>query len=330
MQRWSKATAQSLASDTVPLIDCDQSTPLIHFCLFARGEQQLCRDQSESTLYFLKLSQDMIQPTTYCSANLVGSAFSSRQVNIYCARQYRVALYLCTSDKPHNRTNLNAGCLGITLSYHRQLSHKSFQCPKWLEYVFAYCGVLAVQVMWLAKPIPQILYIALHRYSRCNNIYVTAACRDNQELLIILALISKQLLQTLCRYHHCVSSCLLAFCLLHTRCYFCNISIWQRFISIVYTSHCANSRFMHKCKKYKALLISSEKTLMCRVTQSSGLAVIDITICTVTLQWTLTHHMRASGGVMLVGSSTMRSVISVRSTTSDHSFIDQYDYNQQI
>lgn len=37
------------------------------------------------------------------------------------------------------------GCLGITLSFHRQLSHRSFQTPKWLEYFFAYCGVLAVQ-----------------------------------------------------------------------------------------------------------------------------------------------------------------------------------------
>tara|TARA_B100000519_G_scaffold199083_1_gene209668 strand:+ start:410 stop:1624 length:1215 start_codon:yes stop_codon:yes gene_type:complete len=37
------------------------------------------------------------------------------------------------------------GCLGITLSYHRQLSHKSFQSPKWLEYALAYCGALAVQ-----------------------------------------------------------------------------------------------------------------------------------------------------------------------------------------
>lgn len=37
------------------------------------------------------------------------------------------------------------GCLGITLSYHRMLSHKSFQVPKWLEYTLAYCGVLAVQ-----------------------------------------------------------------------------------------------------------------------------------------------------------------------------------------
>lgn len=37
------------------------------------------------------------------------------------------------------------GCLGITLSYHRQLSHKSFTTPKWLEYVLAYCGVLACQ-----------------------------------------------------------------------------------------------------------------------------------------------------------------------------------------
>jgi len=37
------------------------------------------------------------------------------------------------------------GCLGITLSFHRQLSHRSFQTPKWLEYALAYCGVLAVQ-----------------------------------------------------------------------------------------------------------------------------------------------------------------------------------------
>ena len=37
------------------------------------------------------------------------------------------------------------GCLGITLSFHRQLAHKSFKTPKWLEYVFAYFGALAVQ-----------------------------------------------------------------------------------------------------------------------------------------------------------------------------------------
>ena len=38
-----------------------------------------------------------------------------------------------------------AGCLGITLSFHRQISHRSFQTPKWVEYCLAYCGVLAVQ-----------------------------------------------------------------------------------------------------------------------------------------------------------------------------------------
>lgn len=38
-----------------------------------------------------------------------------------------------------------SGCLGITLSYHRQLSHKSFTTPKWLEYCLAYCGALAMQ-----------------------------------------------------------------------------------------------------------------------------------------------------------------------------------------
>ena len=38
------------------------------------------------------------------------------------------------------------GLFGITISYHRNLSHKSFKIPKWLEYLFAYCGVHASQV----------------------------------------------------------------------------------------------------------------------------------------------------------------------------------------
>lgn len=38
------------------------------------------------------------------------------------------------------------GLFGITLSFHRNLSHRSFKLPKWLEYLFAYCGVLALQV----------------------------------------------------------------------------------------------------------------------------------------------------------------------------------------
>lgn len=54
----------------------------------------------------------------------------------------------------HLRANLGAmligwvitGMLGITLSYHRQLSHKAFTTPKWLEYALAYCGVMAMQV----------------------------------------------------------------------------------------------------------------------------------------------------------------------------------------
>jgi len=50
-----------------------------------------------------------------------------------------------------------SGCLGITLSYHRQLSHRSFQTPKWLEYVLAYCGVLAAQ----GDPIE---WVSSHRY----------------------------------------------------------------------------------------------------------------------------------------------------------------------
>ncbi|KAM6602277.1 hypothetical protein CsatA_021886 [Cannabis sativa] len=37
------------------------------------------------------------------------------------------------------------GLFGITLSFHRNLSHHSFKLPKWLEYFFAYCGTQALQ-----------------------------------------------------------------------------------------------------------------------------------------------------------------------------------------
>jgi len=43
---------------------------------------------------------------------------------------------------------------GITLSYHRQLAHKSFTTPKPLEYAFAYCGALALQshpINWVSS-----------------------------------------------------------------------------------------------------------------------------------------------------------------------------------
>lgn len=52
---------------------------------------------------------------------------------------------------------LITGMLGITLSYHRNLSHKSFTLPKWLEYTFAYCGVLAMQ----GDPLE---WVSSHRY----------------------------------------------------------------------------------------------------------------------------------------------------------------------
>lgn len=37
------------------------------------------------------------------------------------------------------------GGLGITLGWHRLLTHRSFQTPKWLEYFFAFCGSLACE-----------------------------------------------------------------------------------------------------------------------------------------------------------------------------------------
>ena len=37
---------------------------------------------------------------------------------------------------------LTAG-VGVTLGYHRLITHRSFRAPKWLEYVLLFCGTLA-------------------------------------------------------------------------------------------------------------------------------------------------------------------------------------------
>jgi fatty-acid desaturase len=45
------------------------------------------------------------------------------------------------------------GMLGITLGYHRLLTHRSFSCPKWLEHLFALLGVCCLQdspARWVA------------------------------------------------------------------------------------------------------------------------------------------------------------------------------------
>lgn len=71
---------------------------------------------------------------------------------VYCAFIGGMHLLACAAPFYFSWTNLAgfavmyfiSGCLGITLSYHRLLSHKAFTVPKWLEYILAYCGVLAV------------------------------------------------------------------------------------------------------------------------------------------------------------------------------------------
>ncbi len=43
--------------------------------------------------------------------------------------------------------------VGIAISYHRQLTHRSFSTPKWLEYAMAICGTMALQgspIYWVA------------------------------------------------------------------------------------------------------------------------------------------------------------------------------------
>jgi len=48
-------------------------------------------------------------------------------------------------------------CLGVTIGYHRLLSHRAFKVPTWLERVFATCGALSCQ----HGPID---WVGLHRH----------------------------------------------------------------------------------------------------------------------------------------------------------------------
>ncbi len=53
-------------------------------------------------------------------------------------------------------------CIGITLGYHRLVSHRSFEVPKWLEYVLVFCGTLACEggpISWIG------LHRIHHKYS---------------------------------------------------------------------------------------------------------------------------------------------------------------------
>lgn len=45
------------------------------------------------------------------------------------------------------------GCIGMTATYHRLLSHKSWSCPRWLEYFGALCatiGLTGSAIAWVA------------------------------------------------------------------------------------------------------------------------------------------------------------------------------------
>ena len=55
---------------------------------------------------------------------------------------------------------LTAG-VGVTLGYHRLITHRSFRVPKWVEYGILFCGILACQspFEWVAK------HRMHHRYS---------------------------------------------------------------------------------------------------------------------------------------------------------------------
>ena len=55
--------------------------------------------------------------------------------------------------------------LGVTVGFHRQLTHKGFESPKWVEYIMAFLGTLAVQ----GNPIE---WVSAHRHhhGQCDKV----------------------------------------------------------------------------------------------------------------------------------------------------------------
>lgn len=65
------------------------------------------------------------------------------------------------------------GGLGITLGFHRLISHRSFQTPKWVEYFLVFCGTLACQ----GGPIE---WIGMHRIHHLHSDLETDPHDSNQ------------------------------------------------------------------------------------------------------------------------------------------------------
>nr|GLL47105.1 palmitoyl-monogalactosyldiacylglycerol delta-7 desaturase, chloroplastic-like isoform X2 [Ipomoea trifida] len=77
--------------------------------------------------------------------------------------------------------------LGVTLSYHRNLSHRSYKLPKWLEYFFAYCGVHALQVVRIVfvNHVTYFVNSACHQWG--NRAWNTSDLSTNNWLIALLA-----------------------------------------------------------------------------------------------------------------------------------------------
>ncbi|MDH3743946.1 MAG: fatty acid desaturase [Acidobacteriota bacterium] len=55
-----------------------------------------------------------------------------------------------------------SGCLGVTIGYHRLLTHRSFKTPKWFEYFLTACACLA----WQGGPVQ---WVGVHRIHHAHS-----------------------------------------------------------------------------------------------------------------------------------------------------------------
>jgi sn-2 palmitoyl-lipid 9-desaturase len=99
-------------------------------------------------------------PSTYSAPDLKGSQPALSWTNvIFFSAFHAVALFVAPYFFSWSALGVALllhwlfGGIGICLGFHRLLSHRSFQVPKWLEYAIAILGALAIQggpIFWVS------------------------------------------------------------------------------------------------------------------------------------------------------------------------------------
>jgi len=71
-------------------------------------------------------------------------------------------------------------CFGHSLGMHRLLIHRSYECPKWMEYLFVYLGVLVGMASPIGMMIQHDLRDWAQRQTQCHDYLLHGSMRINR------------------------------------------------------------------------------------------------------------------------------------------------------